>query len=111
VFSGNSSGSVSHLALTHLTANSQGPLTLVEGQIDESVTGVTLVLSDGEHVQATTGNGWLLAWWPGSLDATSAEITTASGTTSQNLTRSGPRPGGPGGPGPQAPGFSGTGNS
>ena len=114
-FSGGSSGRVNHLTLTHLTSDGQGHFTVVEGQIDQSVTGLTFVLSHGEHVQATTGNGWLLAWWPGSLDATSADITTATGSSSQALSPNGPGQGGPGqgghGSSRTITGVSGTGNS
>jgi hypothetical protein len=80
------SGSISHVTLAHLASTSQGAYSLVDGQVDEGVTGVTLVLSDGEHVQATTGNGWFVAWWPGRLDATSAAISSPSGTSAQPLT-------------------------
>ena len=93
------------MTLTHLESTSQGAsnaFTFVEGQVDDGVTGVTLVLSDGEHVQATTGNGWFLAWWPGSLDATAADITSASGTSTQTLTAT---------TSPMPPLPSGTGNS
>ena len=81
-----SSGTIKHATLTHVSSAGQDPFSFVEGQVDEGVTGVTLVLSDGEHVQASTDNGWFLAWWPGSLDTTSAEIATASGVTTQTLT-------------------------
>ncbi len=108
VLSSTSSGSINHVTLTHLESDDQGPFTFVEGQVDEGVTGVTLVLSDGEHVQTTTGNGWFLAWWPGGLDATSAEITSARGTSSQTL--SGGRAG-QGRIGSPTTVFNGTGNS
>ncbi len=81
-----SSGTINHATLTHLSSAGQGPLSFVEGQVAEGVTGVTLVLSDGEHIQASTDNGWFLAWWPGSLGTTSAEIATASGVTTQTFT-------------------------
>ena len=81
-----SSGSVEHMTLAHFASTDQGPFTVVQGQVDAGVTGVSLVLSDGEHVQASTGHGWFVAWWPGLLDATSVEITTASGVTTQTLT-------------------------
>jgi hypothetical protein len=89
VLGSGSSGSISHVTLAHLASTSQGAYSLVDGQVDEGVTGVTLVLSDGEHVHATTGNGWFVAWWPGKLDATSAAITSASGTSEQPLTGAG----------------------
>jgi len=80
------SGSITKGSVTHLDSTSQGPYTLVEGQLDPSVTGVTLIRSDGEHVEASTANGWFVAWWPGNGDTTSAEITTAAGVTTQTLT-------------------------
>jgi hypothetical protein len=56
-------------------------LTLVDGRIGAGVTAVTIKRSDGSSVQATVANGWYLAWWPGTVTATSADITTASGTS------------------------------
>lgn len=56
-------------------------LTLADGRIGAGVTAVTLELSDGSSVQATVANGWYMAWWPGNVTATNAEITTASGTS------------------------------
>ncbi len=55
-------------------------LTLSDGRVGSDVTGVTIELSDGSSVQATVSNGWYLAWWPGDVTATQAQITTASGT-------------------------------
>lgn len=57
----------------------------VEGHAGDGVTAATLILSDGSQVQTTVQNGWLVAWWPGSAAATSAQVTTASGTTTQDL--------------------------
>ncbi len=75
----------------HADVSGQGSYTLVEGQVPETVTAVTLELSDGDVVQATTGDGSFVAWWPGSADATSAELTSATGTTTEPLSRlSGP---------------------
>jgi hypothetical protein len=56
-------------------------LTLADGRTGARVTGVAIELSDGSSVQATVGNGWYLAWWPGDVSATQVQITTASGTT------------------------------
>ena len=89
---GLSSGSIKHMSIAHLASTSQGPYTLVEGQVDQGVTGLTLLRSDGDHIAATTGNGWFVAWWPGSLGATSAEITTATGVTTQALHNTFPLP-------------------
>lgn len=55
-------------------------LTVADGQVGSAVTGVTIQLSDGTAVQATVSNGWYLAWWPGNVTATQAQVTTASGT-------------------------------
>ena len=59
--------------------------TVAEGSVGSGVTAVTLTLSDGSQVVATTGNGFFLAWWPGSAGVTSATLTTDSGTTSQPI--------------------------
>ena len=85
-------GSIDATSVAHLTSASEGPLTLVEGHIASDVTGVTLVRSDGTDVQASTGDGWFLAWWPGSQDATSAEVTTPAGVTTQTLNPAPPAP-------------------
>jgi len=56
-------------------------LTLSVGRVGSAVTGVTIELSDGTSVQATVSNGWYLAWWPGNVSATKAQVTTTSGTS------------------------------
>lgn len=56
-------------------------LTLVDGRTAAGVTAVTIKRSDGNSVQATVANGWYLAWWPGTVAATNAEVTTAFGTS------------------------------
>ncbi len=56
-------------------------LTLVDGRTGAGVTAVTIKRSDGSSVQATVADGWYLAWWPGTVTATNAEVTTASGTS------------------------------
>jgi hypothetical protein len=56
-------------------------LTLVDGRTGAGVTAVAIERSDGSSVQATVANGWYLAWWPGTVAATNAEVTTASGTS------------------------------
>ncbi len=85
---GNDSNGVTQMTVSHLDLNaaSGGPYTLVEGQIASDVTAVSLVRSDGEDVQATTGGGWLVAWWPGTAGISSAEVTTSSGQTSETFT-------------------------
>jgi hypothetical protein len=56
-------------------------LTLVDGRTGAGVTAVTIQRSDGSSVRATVASGWYLAWWPGTVTATNAEVTTASGTS------------------------------
>ncbi len=56
-------------------------LTLVDGRTGAGVTAVTIHRSDGSSVQATVSGGWYLAWWPGTVKATNAQVTAASGTT------------------------------
>jgi hypothetical protein len=58
---------------------------IAEGSVGSGVTAATLVLSDGSDVVTTTGNGFFLAWWPGSAVVTSATLTTATGTTTQPI--------------------------
>ena len=58
---------------------------LIEGFTGPGVTAVTLLLSDGTRVEATTANSWFAAWWPGTATATSADVTTATGITAQQL--------------------------
>jgi hypothetical protein len=56
-------------------------LTLVDGRTGAGVTAVTIELRDGSSVQATVAGGWYLAWWPGSVAATNAQVTSSSGTS------------------------------
>jgi len=56
-------------------------LTLVDGRTGAGVTAVTIERSDGSSVHATVADGWYLAWWPGTVAATKADVTTASGTS------------------------------
>lgn len=80
-----SSSSLPQIVESHLTTSSDGPYTLIDGQTQPGVTGVTLVLNGGQDVVASVADGWFMAWWPGGNDATAAEVTTASGTTTQAL--------------------------
>jgi hypothetical protein len=45
-------------------ASGHGALASTYGQIATDVTKVVVVLDDGLEVQATTKDGWYLAWWP-----------------------------------------------
>jgi hypothetical protein len=79
-------------------ADSEGQaLTMVDGRIGDGVTGVTIARSDGSSVQATVGNGWYLAWWPGTERAVTAQVASASGTSTQSF------PAGPQGSTPPCP--------
>jgi hypothetical protein len=96
-FGGSGTGSIEHVSVAHFDSDSQGPYTVVEGQVATGVTGVTLLRSDGQHVQATTTNGLFIAWWPGNQTTSSAQVTTAGGVSTQslNLHQAGPPAGGP----------------
>lgn len=80
-----SGGDIQQLLVSHHSQATNGPYTLAEGRLEPMVSAVTLVLSDGHDITATTGSGWLVAWWPGSEDVTSAQITSPTGTTATPL--------------------------
>jgi hypothetical protein len=67
------------------TAHGADAYAFVEGHAGAGVTATTLNLSDGSQVQTTIQNGWMVAWWPGSANVTSAQVTTASGTSTQDF--------------------------
>ena len=67
-------------------------LTLVDGRTGADVTAVTIERSDGSSVQATVANGWYLAWWPGTVAATKAEVKTDSGTSNAAFPSTPPLP-------------------
>jgi hypothetical protein len=92
------SGGVQAMSVEHFFMTNDGPYTLVEGQIDSGITGVTLVRSDGVAVEATTAAGWFVAWWPGDQNVTSGQITSASGVTTVPLPFSPPASAPSGGP-------------
>lgn len=80
--------SPAHISLGRLQAESADngrPYTIAEGSTGSGVSAVTLTLSDGTHIRATTGNGVFLAWWPGTALVTSATLTTTTGTTTQSI--------------------------
>jgi hypothetical protein len=76
-------GGVGHFTTAHLQTSAGDAYTLAEGQIDSTVTGITLQRSDGSSVEATVENGWFVAWWPGDQSVSSVQVTTAAGTTTQ----------------------------
>jgi len=81
---GSSTGPIEQASQSQLTTSGQ-PYTFAQGQVAADVTGVTLGLSDSSDVQATVADGSFIAWWPGSADATSAQVASASGVTTQPL--------------------------
>jgi hypothetical protein len=81
---GTASGDLTQVTQSHLST-SDGPYTLVDGRVATGVTGVTLVLDDGQDVVTTVADGWFVAWWPSSAGATSAQVTAAGGTTTESL--------------------------
>jgi len=83
-----SGGDIEQLLVSHLSQAGNGPYTLVEGRLEPTVSAATLVLSNGQVVTATTGSGWLVAWWPGDQDVTAAQVTSAGGTTTEPLNAS-----------------------
>ena len=95
---GTTSGDLQNVVQSHLST-ADGPYTLVNGRVASGVTGVTLVLDNGQDVVATVADGWLLAWWPSDATATSSQVMNASGTTSETLVSSTKGP-----PTPPAPG-------
>jgi hypothetical protein len=66
--------------------NSSGQaLTLVEGRVGAGVRSVTIHRSDGSSVNATVSGGWYLAWWPGTVKATTAEARSTTGTVTEHF--------------------------
>jgi hypothetical protein len=67
------------------TSRAGDAYSFVEGRVGSGVTGASLAMSDGSHVQATVQNGWFVAWWPSDANVTSAAVTSAAGTSTQAL--------------------------
>jgi hypothetical protein len=80
---GTSSGDLNQVLQNHLTTSADGPYTFIDGRVANGVTGVTVVLKDGQDIVATVADGWFVAWWPGSTDAISAQVAKTSGSTSE----------------------------
>lgn len=96
--SGTTSGDLQNVVQSHLST-ADGPYTLVDARVASGVTGVSLVLDNGQDVEATVADGWLLAWWPSDAAASSSQVTNASGTSSETLvssTKGQPTPPAPG---------------
>jgi hypothetical protein len=88
------SGDLTHVTQSHLST-SDGPYTLIDGRVASGVSGVTMVLDDGQDVVTTVADGWFVAWWPDGAGATSAQVASASGTTIETLAWPQRSPGGP----------------
>lgn len=79
------SGQIALDRLQAETADDGQPYTIAEGSVGSGVTAVTLTLTSGSNVVATTGNGLFIAWWPGTAVVRSATLTTPTGTTAQPI--------------------------
>ena len=95
-----------YLWAEHTTAASGESYGFVIARAGDGVSAANLTLDDGTEVTATVQNGWAVAWWPGSHQVTSAQLTTATGTQTQTFPPSpcglhkcdgGPHGGAPGG--------------
>jgi hypothetical protein len=96
-----------YLWAEHTTTDGGHAYTFVIARAGDGVSAANLRLEDGTEVTATVGNGWAVAWWPGSYQVTSAQLTTASGMQMQtfplspcgldNCSGVGPHGGAPGG--------------
>jgi hypothetical protein len=76
-----SGAEIENVTVAHLGLAAEGgaTYTVADGQISSDVSGLTLQLSDGSTVQATTGGGWFVSWWPGSATVSSGTATTPTG--------------------------------
>jgi hypothetical protein len=70
----------------HTTTDSGPAYTFVIARAGDGVSAANVTLDDGTEVTATVRNSWAVAWWPGSHQLTSAQLTTASGTQTQTFT-------------------------
>ena len=69
----------------HATSRDGNAFTFVLGRAGANVTGATLDLADGTHVDATVQNGWFVAWWPGLIEAPTATLSTTDGSKTQTF--------------------------
>jgi hypothetical protein len=67
----------------HLRTIDGQAYSFAEGRTGAGVTGATLVLGDGTRVEATTANGWFVAWWPGSAEVSSTVVSTSHGSVTE----------------------------
>jgi hypothetical protein len=73
------------LSSAHRSDRAGQAFSFSDGRTGAGVTGVTLMLDNGTTVQATVGNGWFVAWWPGGNPVKSAQITTPAGVKTQTF--------------------------
>ena len=73
------------LASAHRSDRAGRAFGFAYGRTGAGVSAVALVLDDGTKVQATVANGWFIAWWPGSHELASAELTTPAGSSTQKF--------------------------
>lgn len=73
------------LASAHRSDRGNRAFGFAYGRTGTDVSAVTLVLDDGTSVQATVANGWFIAWWPGSQQLESANLTTPAGSSTQKF--------------------------
>jgi hypothetical protein len=67
----------------HTTTDAGPAYGFVIARAGDGVSAATLTLEDGSEVTATVQNGWAVAWWPGSHQVTSAQLTTPAGIRTQ----------------------------
>lgn len=72
-----------YLWAEHTTTDAGHAYTFVIARAGDGVRAANLTLQDGTEVTTTVQNGWAVAWWPGSHQLTSAQLTTPSGTQTQ----------------------------
>lgn len=73
----------------HTTTDSGQAYTFLIAKVGAGVSAAYLKLDDGRQVAATVDNGWGVAWWPGSSQLASAQLTTPAGARAQTFPLSG----------------------
>jgi hypothetical protein len=73
------------LSTSHLTNRDGQAYAFADGHSGDGVSAVTLILDDGTKVQASTANGWFVAWWPGAHEVKAADVTTPAGVATQTF--------------------------
>ena len=95
-----------YLWAEHTTTHAGQSYGFVIARAGVGVSAATLTLENDTEVTATVQNGWAVAWWPGTHQATAAQLTTPTGPHTQTFPQSrcglhvcagGPHGGAPGG--------------